>query len=174
MTGGPTEERRKAHLESGSASGSGVRRPQAVRWTVLKPTKATSNLPRLSVQDDASVFASGDQSKRDLYTLRFSTEPEADHRDPARGPPRRSAAAWRAGPSLLRGAVRRLLPERVECRRRAARRYRSSRRPPAARTQRTAAAAIDGDPQTGWSSSGGQGQAHSAVFQLAAPLGRCR
>ena len=36
-----------------------------MRWTVLKPTKATANLPRLTVQDDASVFASGDQSKRD-------------------------------------------------------------------------------------------------------------
>ena len=33
-----------------------------------------------------------------------------------------------------------------------------------------AAAAIDGDPQTGWSINGGQGQAHSAVFRLAAPL----
>ena len=34
-----------------------------MRWSVLKPTRATSNLPRLSVQDDGSIFASGDQSK---------------------------------------------------------------------------------------------------------------
>ena len=40
---------------------------------MLKPIQATSNLPHLSVQDDGSIFASGDQSKRDLYTLRFST-----------------------------------------------------------------------------------------------------
>ena len=39
-----------------------------------------------------------------------------------------------------------------------------------ARTAPAVAAAIDGDPQTGWSIGGGQGSAHSAVFQLAAPL----
>ncbi len=82
-----------------------------MRWTMLKPTKATSNLPRLTVQDDASVFVSGDQSKRDLYTLRFSTnlkgitairlEALPDDRLPHGGP----------GPGLLRGAGRRLLPE---------------------------------------------------------------
>jgi hypothetical protein len=32
------------------------------------------------------------------------------------------------------------------------------------------AAAIDGDPQSGWSISGGQGRTHFAVFQLAEPL----
>ena len=39
---------------------------------------------------------------------------------------------------------------------------------PKART--SAAAAIDGDPQTGWSSNGGQGHEQSAVFRLATPL----
>ncbi|HVW03181.1 MAG TPA: DUF1553 domain-containing protein, partial [Planctomycetaceae bacterium] len=33
----------------------------------------------------------------------------------------------------------------------------------------TAAAAIDGDPQTGWSINGGQGRPHEAVFRLAEP-----
>ena len=33
----------------------------------------------------------------------------------------------------------------------------------------SAPAAIDGDPQSGWSINGGQGQAHSAVFRLGAP-----
>jgi hypothetical protein len=34
----------------------------------------------------------------------------------------------------------------------------------------TAVAAIDGDPQTGWSINGAQGEAHSAVFRLPAPV----
>src|SRR5207249_1360084 len=34
----------------------------------------------------------------------------------------------------------------------------------------TAQAAIDGDPQTGWSINGGQGKPHIAVFNLAKPL----
>ena len=58
-----------------------------MRWQVLKPTRATANVPHLSVQDDGSIFASGDQSKRDLYTLRFCTDLEANHGDPARGHP---------------------------------------------------------------------------------------
>ena len=33
-----------------------------------------------------------------------------------------------------------------------------------------AAAALDGDPQTGWSINGGQGRENSAVFRLANPL----
>ena len=115
MTGGPSRNAERRIWRAGSRSGRGVRRPRRCAGRVLKPTKATANLPHLSVQDDGSIFASGDQSKRDLYTLRFSHRTEADHRDPARGPPRRSAAPRRAGPSLLRGAVRRLLPERVEC-----------------------------------------------------------
>src|SRR5262249_16985926 len=34
----------------------------------------------------------------------------------------------------------------------------------------TAAAAIDGDPQTGWSINGGQGRVQSAIFRLKEPL----
>src|SRR4030095_6405344 len=38
-------------------------------------------------------------------------------------------------------------------------------------TPATAANAIDDDLQTGWSTSGREGERHEAVFQLAAPLG---
>src|SRR5262249_39933036 len=47
---------------------------RAVRWTVLRPTSATSNLPLLTVLDDSSVLASGDMSKRDLYDLTFRSD----------------------------------------------------------------------------------------------------
>ena len=50
----------------------------AVHWHVLRPTKATSNLPLLTVQDDDSVFVSGDMTKRDVYDL--------DFRNPATAP----------------------------------------------------------------------------------------
>jgi Protein of unknown function (DUF1553)/Protein of unknown function (DUF1549)/Planctomycete cytochrome C len=142
---------------------------EAVRWTVLKPTKATSNLPRLSVQEDASVFASGDQSKRDLYTLRFSNslkgitairlEALPDDRLPHGGPGR---VFYEGAPGnfflseLSVTAGGKAVPLK---------RATSSGQNPAA-----AAAAIDGDPQTGWTLKGGQGRPHSAVFQLTAPL----
>jgi len=165
------EERRKAIAEGRFRDWLGREAAEAVRWTVLRPTKATANLPRLSVQDDASVFVSGDQSKRDLYTLRFSTglkgitairlEALPDDRLPHGGPGRvyyegpagdfflselNVTSSGKAVP--LKAATSSGGPNRVAA----------------------AATAIDGDPQTGWSINGGQGQAHSAVFRLAAPL----
>src|SRR5262249_48011440 len=38
-------------------------RRRAVPWTVLRPVEAKSNLPLLTVQDDDSVFVSGDITK---------------------------------------------------------------------------------------------------------------
>jgi len=165
----PVEERRKALREGLFREWLGREAAQAVRWTVLKPTAVTANLPRLSVQEDASVFASGDQSKRDLYTLQFATRPRRitairlealpDDRLPHGGPGR----VYYEGPagdfflselSVTAGGKTVPLKEAT------------SNFP----NRSAAAAAIDGDPQTGWSINGGQGRAHWAVFRLAAPL----
>ncbi len=42
-----------------------------VRWTVLHPTSAKANIPYLTVLNDDSVLAGGDQSKRDVYEITF-------------------------------------------------------------------------------------------------------
>src|SRR5206468_1911041 len=47
---------------------------RAVSWHVLRPTKATSNLPLLTVENDGAIFVSGDMTKRDIYDLDFKTE----------------------------------------------------------------------------------------------------
>src|SRR5262249_52891588 len=98
--------------QSGDDPPVGVRRPQrverkfdewlkqeegkAVRWTVLRPVEAKSNLPLLTVLDDDSVLVSGDQTKRDVYDLLFRgdlrgvtalrLEVLPDDRLPKRGP----------------------------------------------------------------------------------------
>ena len=59
-------------------------------------------LPLLTVLDDDSVLASGDQSKRQTYDLSFQGRSEGRHRAAAGGFARRSIAAARAGPRLLR------------------------------------------------------------------------
>jgi Protein of unknown function (DUF1549)/Protein of unknown function (DUF1553)/Planctomycete cytochrome C len=142
----------------------------AVRWTLLKPKQATSNLPRLSIEADGSVFASGDQSKRDVYTVQLSSGPERttafrlealpDERLPHRGPGR----VFYEGPfgdfflsefRVLAGGKPVPIKEATASN-------------PKAR--KNAAAAIDGDPQTGWSINGGQGHEQAAVFRLATPL----
>ena len=71
---------------------------KAVKWTVVRPMKASSNLPLLTLQEDNSVFVSGDQTKRDVYDLDFKTglqritairlEVLPDHRLPNHGPGR--------------------------------------------------------------------------------------
>lgn len=39
------------------------------RWEVVAPTALESTMPRLVVQSDGSILASGDATKRDVYTL---------------------------------------------------------------------------------------------------------
>ncbi len=162
-------ERRKANLARRFADWAGREAAQAVRWSVLKPTSVTANVPHLSIQEDGSIFASGDQSKRDVYTLRFSTnlqritairlEAIPDDRLP-HGGPGRVFYEGPAGDFFLSEFSVKAGDEAIPVTQATA----------AGKNPAAAAAAIDGDPQTGWSLGGGQGTAHSAVFQLTAPL----
>ena len=137
---------------------------------MLKPKKATSNLPRLSIEADGSVIASGDQSKRDVYTVQLEAglkgitairlEALPDDRLPNRGPGR----VFYEGPfgdfflSEIHVNVGGKPIGLAEA---------TASNP---KSPKDAAAAIDGDPQTGWSIGGGQGREQSAVFRLATPI----
>ena len=91
-----------------------------VRWTLLKPLSAHSDVPTLTVLPDDSVLASGDQTKSDTYRISLATampkvtalrvEALPDDRLPQRGPGRiayegpfgdffLSEVAVRAGPT---------------------------------------------------------------------------
>jgi hypothetical protein len=163
------EERRRDHLERSFARWRAEQEAKAVAWTVVRPTAAVSGLPRLTVLDDGSILAGGDQSKSDTYDLEFPAAPAGvtalrlevlpDERLPRRGPGRvfyegpagdffLSELTVQVGsvPLKLQGATQTF-----------------------AAGGKGAAAAIDGDPQTGWSIDGGQGGAHEAVFRLAEP-----
>ena len=47
---------------------------QVSNWNIIRPTAMNSNLPRLEVLDDGSVFSSGDATKRDEYELTFKLD----------------------------------------------------------------------------------------------------
>jgi hypothetical protein len=146
-------------------------RARAVKWRVLRPAEAKSNLPLLTVQPDDSVFVSGDLTKRDEYRLMFRgdftavtavrVEALPDDRLPAGGP----GAVFYEGPkgdftlSEITAAADGQ-PARFA---RASHSFAAGNSP--------ASAAIDGNPQTGWSINGGQGQRHVAVFVFDKPLG---
>jgi len=46
---------------------------ESTKWNVLRPTGWKTNLPKLEIMEDGSLFASGDFTKRDVYDLNFSS-----------------------------------------------------------------------------------------------------
>jgi Protein of unknown function (DUF1553) len=147
----------------------------ASRWTRLSPQRATSNLPRLTVEADSVVFASGDTSKHDTYRLRFAgldhevvalrLEALPDDRLPARGPGMTYYEGTKGDFYLSEFRVR-ASGESVKI---------------AAATESFAAnrfgerpvsalLAVDGDLQTGWSIHDRPGHRHVAEFELKAPI----
>jgi Protein of unknown function (DUF1549)/Protein of unknown function (DUF1553)/Planctomycete cytochrome C len=165
------EERRRAHLERKLHKWLARETAQTARWTVLRPVSAKANLPHLTVLDDHSVLASGDQTKSDTYELSFHAnlqgitairlEALPDERLPNGGPGR----IYYEGPfgDFFLSEFRVIAGGRKAPLAKATHSY--------ANGQDTAAAAIDGNPQTGWSIQGWQGRSHTAVFTLATPIG---
>lgn len=163
----PLEARRKELLERRFAQWVSLQTPHAAHWRTLIPARAAANLPLLTVLNDGSVFASGDMSKRDVYDLAFDgaagpvaairLEALPDDRLPKHGPGRvfyeggfgdfflsEFNVAQGGKPVRIAGVMQ--------------------------NGGSDAAAAIDGDPQTGWSVNGRQGMTTTAVFRLAQPL----
>ncbi len=144
-------------------------RPRTVPWHVLRPTEAKSNLPLLTIQDDASVFVTGDQSKSDTYRLKFRTDAPTtalrlevlpDDRLPRHGPGRVFYEGSPGDFNLANFAV--LVSGKKVKIAKATHSF--------ANGGNSAAFAIDDNLQTGWSIDGGQGRAHFAVFTFAEPL----
>ncbi|HEY1785759.1 MAG TPA: PSD1 and planctomycete cytochrome C domain-containing protein [Pirellulales bacterium] len=164
------EKRRDVALAQGFAAWLHEAREQATQWTVLRSATATANLPLLTVLDDDSVLASGDQSKRQVYDLSFKAdvtgvtalrlEALPDDRLPQRGPGR---VSYEGPPgdfflseisAALGGQTAKFIAASQSL----------------AGPTGGAEKAIDGDPQSGWSINGGQGKPHTAVFRFGAPL----
>ena len=166
----PEPVRRQANLERKFNEWLAAESAHAVRWTRLQPRAAQSDVPTLQVQPDGGILASGDMTKRDVYRVALDNVPPRvtalrlevlpDDSLPKRGPGR-IAYEGPFGDFFLSeftiasdGSAAKI----------------ASATHSFAAAKDTAAMAIDGDPQTGWSINGGQGRAHAAVFPLAAPL----
>ena len=173
------EDRRSAWLVA--------RRAEATRWNPLRPVRATSNLPLLTVEDNAGgdapngaadgavVFVSGDTTKHDTYQLGFAgaddritalrLEALPDERLPARGPGM-TYYEGRAGDFFLSELRIRAagLPVPIQSATQSYAKNRFSTGPVGAML------ATDGDLQTGWSVDGRTGERHVAVFLLAEPI----
>ena len=90
------DKNKSASLEEAFDNWLATERQLAVDWQVIVPSSLKSNLPHLTVQDDGSIFASGDTTKFDTYELGFAHVPTGattlrlealpDDRLPAHGP----------------------------------------------------------------------------------------
>jgi len=173
--GGSVADRRRAAVDAAFAKWLAHERAANVAWTRLRPVELKSNLPYLTVENDLSVFASGDFTKSDWYELRFEPLPKnvtafrlealPDDRLPKHGP----GMTYYEGPKgdFFLGEFQLLVDGKPVRFRRATESYAKNAM---GANAATAALAIDGDPQTGWSTSGREGEPHEAVFELETPL----
>ncbi|HWE96145.1 MAG TPA: PSD1 and planctomycete cytochrome C domain-containing protein [Tepidisphaeraceae bacterium] len=160
------EVHRREAFEKALAKWEAQESKKAVKWTVLRPVDMQSSKPFLTLLEDGSVLAGGDVAKSVTYDLTFRPELRGvtavrlealpDESLPGRGP---GMIYYEGQPGdfflseiSLQGDGQPLKFAKV-----------------AQSDGSSAAMAIDGDPQTGWSIGNGQGRAHTAIFSLAAP-----
>ncbi len=175
LTGNELRETRKQQMQAAFHQWRKDKLPNAVEWTPLTPTAATSNLPILTIQDDNSIFASGDTAKRDYYyvTLAASAAPVTairletlpDERLPAGGP----GSTYYEGTlgdfyltEIAATSGDTILPFASASHTYAKNRYGNN--------PVSAAMSIDGDVQTGWAVHGRQNERHDAVFVFKEPV----
>jgi hypothetical protein len=144
-----------------------------VRWSILRPSRLVSSKhATLTVQEDGSVLASGDKPNNDVYEIDVQTnlkgitalrlEVLTDPSLPESGPGR--APLFQVGDFLLTEFLVSSVPAAAGGKpkpvmlRRATEDY--------AAPGRSAALAIDGVTDTGWSVNGQVGKPHAAVFEL--------
>jgi hypothetical protein len=145
-------------------------RKTTVAWTIIRPATMSAGLTRLTLLDDGSIFASGDATKRDVYSLSLSNLPahvtavrlEAlpDERLPANGPGR----TYYEGPKgeFFLSAMTLMVdgqPAKF-----------ASATEGGAKDGGTAKFVIDGNPLTGMGAGGKIGKPKQAVFVLEKPV----
>ena len=167
---GQGEERQKK-IDAAFVEWLGKKRKETVPWQILRPAEATSNSPLLTIQPDESIFVSGDLTKSDDYRLLFKgdfagvtairIEALPDVRLPNGGP----------GSVFYEGSAGDFTLSEINALVDGKRTKFAKATHTHAAGRYTAQAAIDGDPQTGWSIDGGQGRRQVAVFAFEQPVG---
>jgi mono/diheme cytochrome c family protein len=150
-------------------------RKKAVNWTILKPEAASSTLPKLSILDDHSVLASGDQTKRDIYRTAFKTDVKLITAMRLEVLPHESLPAGGPGFAFYEGPKGDFFLSELTVRadgrdvklKAATETYAKNA---IGRGKVSAALTFDGDGGTGWSTAKANGKRHVAVYPFAEPL----
>lgn len=170
-------ERRQQHFEQKFAAWLEEQLEAARNWQVVVPVDMKTNLPRLEVLADQSVFSTGDITKRDQFELIFDLsefeqpitalrlEVLPDERLPARGPGR-AFYEGRKGDFFL-SEVDAFLNEQELSLANASHSYGKIS---IGSGSADAANVLDGDGSTGWSTANREGEAHQLVLNFAEPV----
>ena len=147
-------------------------RASVVPWRPLIPTEASANFPYLVHEGEGVIFAGGDTSKHDIYSIKFAAggkqaitalrlEALPDERLPDRGPGT-TFYEGRKGDFYL--TEFKIAGAKIASATENYAKNRFGNNPVSAKL------ATDGDIQTGWSVSGRIGERHVAVFVLEKPI----
>jgi len=170
-------ERRQQNFDQSFQAWLEQQRQTAVAWTVQRPAKLESNLPRLEVLEDGSIFSTGDITKRDVLSLTFEIaadqlpvtalrlEALPDDRLPAGGPGR-AYYEGRKGDFFLSEVTAKLGDTPVSFGGGSQSFGKISIGSGTANTENV----FDGDGSTGWATAGREGEAHQIVLNLKEPL----
>lgn len=151
---------------------------RAVNWRIARPDTVETSMPHLTVLEDGSVLASGDQTKSDVYTL---TLPRMDrpvqairlevlpHESLPGCGPGMCAYEGTPGDFFLSEFEVRVPPKaaRIEI---AHASESFGGKAAHSKNASSAAEAVDGVMSTGWSTGGRHGRPDAAVFELAEPV----
>lgn len=171
----PLAERRRKSLETRFSAWIAAQTPTA--WTVLRPSRLASNLPKLETLADGSIFSSGDITKRDVFTLAFPLEGLTapvtalrlevlpDERLPAGGPGR-SYYEGRQGDFFLSEVIAQANGQPATF----AAGSHSFGKISIGSGNANAENVFDGDGSTGWATAGREGESHQLVLQFAQPI----
>ena len=149
-------------------------RKTATNWTTLRPVAMKTNLPKLELLEDGSIFSSGDVTKRDVFDLNFTSELPItalrlevlpDDRLPQRGPGR-CYYEGRKGDFFLSEFSVTAKGQKWEIVNPTHTYGKISIGGGGAKASNV----IDGDGSSGWSTSGQPGKAHHLVLPLKKPL----
>jgi hypothetical protein len=167
-------ERRQARLSAAMDAWEATIRP--VDWTVVAPVKVTSKKnATMEMLSDRSVLVSGDKPNNDVYAVELPLEGRRvtalrlevlpDPSLPDGGPGR--APLFSVGDFILTEFEAGLVPRDGKDVHRLTLQSASQ---DFSEPGKSAALAIDGIPDTGWTIKGGVGRPHAAVFELREPL----
>jgi hypothetical protein len=146
----------------------------ATRWSIIRPSAMKTNLPKLEVMEDGSIFSSGDITKRDVFDLNFTSDQAItalrlevlpDDRLPQRGPGR-CYYEGRKGDFFLSEFTVRVDGEKQKILNSSSTYGKIS----VGGGSATASNVTDGDGSSGWSTSGQTGQANHLVLPLGEPI----